>query len=151
MKKPFLPLSHLWALGLIVLLSGCGSITSSQTGLNVVASASRQSATSVLFRVGVENTGPEIKKLEFRSSQFFDIELRTLAGTVVWSYSHNAVFADLVWGLELTPGKSEVRDFVWDLTGNDGKTVLPGVYRAKIFITNTPRDERLTFEIGLTI
>jgi len=57
----------------------------------------------------------------------------------------------LVWGIELAPGQSEVKEYVWNLAGNDKDPLHPGPYKAKIYITNSPRDEGLSKVISLTI
>lgn len=129
----------------------CGSITSPKPGLNIIASISQQTVQSMTFRIGVENTGTETKSLSFRNSQFFDIEVRNGGGTLVWQYSHDAFFLDFVWGLELAPGESSVRDFAWDLTGNNGNALPAGRYRAKVSITSSPREENLVTEIKVSI
>ena len=141
----------LLALVALIFSLSCGSITSPKPGLNIIASVSQQTAQSVTFRIGVENTGTETKSLSFRNSQFFDIELRNGGGTLVWQYSHDAVFLDFVWGLELAPGESDVRDFTWNLTGNNGNAVPAGHYGAKVYITSSPREEGLIGNIKVSI
>jgi hypothetical protein len=129
----------------------CGSITAPKPGLNIVASIGQQSPGSITFRIGVENTGSATEALEFRSSQFFDIEVRSRSGQLVWQFSHNKFFSAVLWGLELAPGESSVRDSAWDLTGDDEKRLPSGTYTAKIYITNSPRDEDLSSAIKLII
>jgi hypothetical protein len=62
-----------------------------------------------------------------------------------------ADYLDVLWELELSPGLSSVHEYVWDLTGNDQKSLPSGAYRAKIDITSSPRDGDLSAEIRLTI
>jgi len=147
---------HPWFLPFLALvtasaLSACGSATSPTPGLNILASVSSQTATSLTFRIGVENTGTKTESLNFRSSQFFDIEVRDAHGRLVWRLSDNAVFLDLVWSLELAPGESSVREYAWDLTGDDQRSLPAGSYRAWILITNSPRNEDLATDLRLTI
>ena len=145
-----------WNLFLLVLvvpffLGACGSVTGPKTGLDVVASIGQQTAESVTFRIGIENTGSETRTLSFSSAQFCEIEVKSLFGKMVWNFAHDATFATMVWELEVAPGETKVRELVWDLTGNDQKPVPSGVYKARIVITGGSRDEVLSTEIGLTI
>lgn len=139
------------ALGFMILLGACGSVTSPKPGLNVVASVSSQTAGSLTFRIGVENTGAEIRTLNFGSAQFCEIEVKDRSGKLVWNYAHDASFAALCWGLEVAPGESHVREFVWDLTGNNGKPVASGSYRAKVTMMGSPRNGDLSTDLNLTI
>ena len=147
---------HLRNLFLLVVLVpfmtlSCGSVTAPKVGLNIVATASLQTAGSTTFRIGVENTGSKTETLSFRNSQFFDIEVRDRSGHLVWQFSHDAYFADMLWGIELAPGESQVREFVWNHMGNDQKPVSSGSYKATVYITNSPRDEGLSKVVSLTI
>jgi hypothetical protein len=152
MKKLWPLLSSLFILAAPFITLSCGSVTSPEPGLNIVTSISRQPAGSMTFRIGVENTGTKTENLQFGSSQFFDIEVENGSGHLVWQYSFDSYFLALVWGFELAPGQSsQVQEYVWNLTGNDKKPMPSGSYKAKIYITNNPRDEGLSSEIRLTI
>jgi len=147
---------HLRNLFLLVLLVpfitlSCGSVTAPKVGLNIIATASQQTAGSTTFRIGVENTGSQTETLSFRNGQFFDIEVRDKGGHLVWQYSHDAYFVDMLWGIELAPGASQVREYVWAHIGNDQKPLPSGSYRASVYITNSPRDEGLSKVVSLTI
>jgi hypothetical protein len=86
-------------LGLALSITACGSVTSPKPGLSIIASVSQQTAESLTFRIGVENTGSRTENLNFTSSQFFDIEIRNALGQLVWRYSAGAGFLDLIWAL----------------------------------------------------
>jgi hypothetical protein len=144
-----LPLFVILAVPFITL--SCGSITSPNQGLNLIASISQQTSSSITFRVGVENTGSKTETLNFRDSQFFDIEVKDLSGRLVWSWSNGGGFLDVVWALELAPGESSAHETVWNLAGNDQKPLSHGFYTAKIYITSSPREEGLSPVIHLTI
>lgn len=135
----------------IVALSCAGPATAPKAGLNIVATTGVQPG-SVTFGIGVKNTGTTTESLSFGSSQFFDIEVRNVAGRLVWQFSAGKYFLDLLWGFDLAPGEtSRVQETVWDLKGNDGNIVSPGTYTAKIYITSSPRNEDLSTVVRLTI
>jgi len=129
----------------------CGSVTTPRVGLNIIATVSQPTARSMTFQIGVENSGTKTETLQFGSGQFFDIEVKDATGHLVWKYSFGGYFTALVWNLELAPGQSEVREYVWNLAGNDKDRLPSGPYKAKIYITNSPRDEGLSKVVSLTI
>ena len=152
MKRLWLRLSFLSILAVSLISLSCDSATSPRLGLNIVASVSQHMAESITFRIGVENTGSKTETLNFVSSQFFDIEVKDGGGHLVWQYSYNTYFLDVLWGFELAPGESsQVREYIWNLTGNDQEPLPSGSYKARIYITNSPRDEGLSTVISLTI
>jgi hypothetical protein len=151
MKRVYLRLPFLLVLLVPFITLSCGSVTTPRVGLNIIATASQQTAGSMTFQIGVENTGTNTETLQFRSGQFFDIEVKDLSGHLVWKYSFEGYFTTVVWGFELAPGQSEVKEYVWNLTGNDKNPLPSGSYRAKIYITNNPRDEGLSKVVSLTI
>jgi len=144
-------ISFLLILAIPLITLTCDSVTSPNKGLTVIASTSRQAFGSITFRIGVENSGLTTETLKFGDSQFFDIEVQDLSGRPVWRWSYDKAFSQVVWGLELSPGESSVQETVWNLTGSDQKPVSPGSYTAKIYITSSPRDERLTSVVHLII
>jgi len=158
MKKGFV----FWAaLASSLALASCDSATSPSRPLNraqlkaagphIIVSITRPGAGSMSFRIGIENNGQTDISLKFTDSQFFDIEVLDAGGNTAWIWSHNKYFAESVWNLELGPGESYFRDTDWDLTGNDGKTLSPGSYRCRVWITSSPRDAALVYETSLTI
>lgn len=151
MKKIYLRLLVLAVFLVPFITLSCGFVTTPNAGLNVIATASQRTAGSMTFQIGVENTGTKTETLQFRSGQFFDIEVKDGKGHLVWKYSFDSYFATLVWGFELAPGQSEVKEYVWNLTGNDKNPLPSGSYKAKIYITNNPRDEGLSKVVSLTI
>lgn len=144
-------LSFLMILAIPLVTLSCDSVTSPNKGLNVIASTSRQAFGSITFRIGVENAGLTTETLNFGDSQFFDIEVNDLSGRLVWRWSYDKAFCQVLWGLELSPSESSVQETVWNLAGSDQKPVPPGSYTAKIYITSNPRDERLTSIVRLII
>jgi len=149
--KVYLRLLFVLVLLVPLVFLSCGSVTIPRVGLNVIATVSRQTAGSMTFQIGVENAGTKTETLQFGSAQFFDIEVEDSSGHLVWKYSFDGGFAALVWNLELAPGQSEVREYVWNLAGNDKDPLPSGPYGAKIYITSSPRDEGLSKVVSLTI
>jgi hypothetical protein len=64
--------------------------------------------------------------LELMSSPGFDLWVLDDSQVKVWS-AHK-VFAMVVWTLTLTPGEFVEREYIWDMTDDDGIPVPPGVY-----------------------
>lgn len=151
MKKGWLRLSFLLIVVVPLISLSCSSVTSPQPGLNIVASVSQQTAGSITFRIGIENTGTKTETLHFGSTQFSDIEVYDRSGHLVWQWSYGLYFLAMVSDLEFPPGESRSGDTVWNLTGNDQKRIPFGRYTAKIYITTFPRDSRLSTVIELNI
>jgi len=142
-------------------LAGCGSPTSptapltrtklQAVGLHVIATISGPSGGSIGFTVGIENSTGTAKTLVFSSGQFFDIEVSNRSGDVVWRWSHDKYFTQSGWDIGLEAGGSYVRGATWDLKDNNGRSVPPGTYGCRIWITTYPPDEGLVTETTLTI
>lgn len=129
----------------------CGSLTSPDPGLEIIASIVHQSPGSVTFRFGVENKGMKTESLHFTTGQFFDIAVMDPRLRIIWRWSFNLAFTQALWDLELAPGESRAEEIVWDLKGNDKEPLPPGSYSAKLLITSAPRNDRLSTVIRLTI
>ena len=148
---------HLRLLFVLVLLAplmtlSCGSVTTPRAGLNVIATVSQQTAGSMTFQIGVKNTGTKTETLLFGSAQFFDIEVVDRGGRLVWRLSQDSYFAAVCWELEIAPGESQVREYVWDIMGYDQKPLPSGSYKATISITSgNPSGEGLSKTVSLTI
>jgi hypothetical protein len=148
------------AAALLFVLASCDSTTSPSrplnraelaAGLHLVVSINGPNAGTIHFDIWVENKAGTDRALKFTNSQFFDIEVLDGGGNTAWVWSHNKYFTESLWGLELGPGESCMQDTDWDLTGNDGKTLSPGSYRCRVWITSSPRDAALVHETSLTI
>ena len=121
------------------------------SGLRLAVTTSGQGSGSLTFHIEIKNDGDRTVNLDFGSAQVFDIAVKDSSGTTVWQWAYDKYFADAVWRLELTPGKSYSQEAIWDLTGNDKKPLPHGSYRARAYITNYPRDEGLSIEFPLPI
>lgn len=139
-------------LAFLLTASGCGTATSPPVsdGLRMTVSTNRMGPDSLTFNHTIENTGPEERTLTFSSSQSFDIEVRSLGGELLWRWSHDKVFLDLMWSLRLAPGESSAGETGWDIKGNDGRSLPPGVYKCRFSVTCSPRAGLVT-EFRLTL
>jgi len=143
-------------LALALLVAACGTSTSptsplAGSRLKVLATVSGPAAGHVGFRIGLENATKTTKTLNFSNGQFFDIEISDRGGTAVWRWSHDKLFVDVLWDIELEAGEAYVQDAEWDLKDNLGRAVPSGTYTCRVWITNSPRDEGLVTETSLTI
>jgi hypothetical protein len=118
-------------------------------GLHITVSASDQGAAGMSFHIGVVNGSFQAATVRFSSGQIFDIEVTDGVGNLVWQWAYNKYFTQGSWQFELSPGESYSREADWDLTDNDKRPLPPGSYRAKVYITNFPRDEGLSTWISL--
>jgi hypothetical protein len=149
------------AAALLFVLASCNSTTSptapltrtklQAAGLRMIDTISGPSGGVVTFGIGLENGTATPLTLVFSSGQFFDIEVSDRSGDVVWRWSHDKGFTTAFWDLELQAGESYIRDAVWDLKDNNGRSVPSGTYGCRIWITTYPRDEALVRETSLTI
>jgi hypothetical protein len=131
-----------------------GPISRSQlnaTGLRVTVATSGQGADGLTFRIGIKNDGFREATLNFSCSQMFDIEVTDGRGKLVWRWAYDKAFLQYLWQIELPSAESYAQEANWDLTGNDKKPLPPGSYRARVYITNYPRDEGLGVEFTLII
>jgi hypothetical protein len=151
MRSNRMGLSVFLALAVPLLALSCGSAASPSAGLVAIASISGQTAESVTFRVGVKNTGAKTQTLIFGSSQFFDIEVRSLTGKLLWRFSEGKLFLDVLWGLALEPGQSSVQEAAWDFAAGGEAPLFPGPCTAIVTITSFPRREGLTTSIRLRV
>jgi len=122
-----------------------------EVGLHLTVSASDQGAAGMTFHIGITNGSFQAATVRFSSGQMFDVEVTDGSGKPVWQWAYNKYFMQGFWQFELSPGESYSREADWDLTDNDKKPLPPGSYRARVYITNSPRDEGLSTEIRLII
>ena len=64
--------------------------------------------------------------MQLMSSPAFDLYVLDDSQVKLWS-AHK-VFAMVVWTLTLSPGEFVEREYIWDMTDDDGIPVPPGVY-----------------------
>jgi hypothetical protein len=147
-------------LALLLTAAGCDTATSPldtvsrgklmSKGLHLTVSTIRTGPDSLTFHHKLENRGPEDRTLKFFSSQDFDVEVRSQGGELLWQWSHDKYFMPVVLSVQLVAGESQTGEVVWDLKGNDGTPLPPGVYKCKFYLTCSP-NTGLVSEFTLTL
>jgi hypothetical protein len=120
-------------------------------GIKMTVSTSGQGTGVLTFLIELKNEGASSATLDFGSAQIFDIEVSGVFNRPVWKWSYDKYFAQVFCALELKPGEAYSYRADWHLTANDGAKVQPGMYKAKVWITNYPRDQDLSVAFLLTI
>jgi hypothetical protein len=101
-------------------------------------STDRTGPNSLIFQHKLENRGPDERTLKFFTSQEFDIEVRSLGGELLWQWSHDKYFMQVVTGVRLASGESLMGETEWDLKGNDAAPLPPGMYKCRFYLTCSP-------------
>jgi len=121
------------------------------SGIKLVVSVSRQGTGGLGFLIEIRNEGTSQVSLKFSDSQVFDIAVSNAIGNLVWKWSYDKAFAQLMWQLDLKPGESSSQQGVWDLKANDGSQVPAGIYRVKVWITSYSPDRDVAVEFPIAI
>ena len=102
--------------------------------LKISAGYSINADSSIRFSITIGNYGSTEAKQVFTSSQIYELEVSDDSGNVVWNFSHNRVFAQVITELRLAPGQFQTDAVNWDRKRNDGQRLPHGVYDAKVFL-----------------
>jgi hypothetical protein len=132
-------------------LSPTGGSEITANGLIMTVSTTGQGTGVLTFLIELKNEGTSTVKLDFSSSQTFDIEVSNIFSRPIWRWSYDKAFAMVVWTLELKPGEVFSQQADWDLKATDGSPLRPGTYRVKVWITNNYRDPDLSVEFSVVI
>jgi len=100
-------------------------ITNASVGGTLVTNRSVYALGAPVFlKFTIVNNSKSKVKYEFDTTQKFDVQISNSAGMVVWTWSKNKMFKDLVTDLDLAPGTS--KDFVikWNQR-NDNDIPVP--------------------------
>jgi hypothetical protein len=76
----------------------------------------------------LSNRGTEPLVFQFNDGQRYDFVARRDDGTVVWVWSHDKAFIQVLGTLTIAPGESRVYRDRWDQKDNNGVQVPPGRY-----------------------
>ncbi len=76
----------------------------------------------------VRNPGPGAVTFQFADSQRFDFLVAREDGRVVWSWSHDKAFAQVLGSLTLGPGEERRYRGRWEQKDNEGRPVPAGRY-----------------------
>ncbi len=110
----------------------------------------------VFLRLTVRNRGLAPALLEFATAQRYDFRVLQPDGRLVWQWSHDKVFAQVLGTLRLQPQQTRIYTERWDQVDNEGRPVPPGRYVVEgIFPARVspgwtlllPHPPRLTLEI----
>ncbi len=82
----------------------------------------------VQMELVVRNPASGPVTLQFPSSQRYDFLVLREDGRLVWRWSHDKVFAQVLGSLTLDPGEERRYRERWDQTDNEGRPVSPGRY-----------------------
>jgi len=120
-------------------------------GVTLSVSTRSAGSSGLVMDISIKNTGSRSVTLSFSASQAYDIQVKNGLGVVVWQWSHDKVFLQVVWNLELAPGESRSYEEIWDLKGNSGSLVPSGVYSGKVYLTSYPSDPGLAAHFVVTL
>ncbi len=110
----------------------------------------------VQMQLTVQNRGFHPVTFEFATSQRYDFRVLRPDGRLVWQWSHDKVFAQVLGSLVLQPQETRVYSERWDQVDTEGRPVPPGRYVVEgVFAARTapgwpslvPRHPRVTIEI----
>lgn len=76
----------------------------------------------------VRNPGPAAVTFQFTDSQRYDFAVYNERGTLVWYWSRDKVFAQVLGSLTLAPGEERRYRDRWDQQDVEGRRVSPGQY-----------------------
>lgn len=92
------------------------------------------------FTLTLRNRSDRMVVLPFTSSQRYDFEVRR-GERVLWQWSHDRVFAQVLGQLAIRPGEALTYREKWNVRTNTGDRVPPGDYTVRGYLTPAgPRD-----------
>jgi len=94
----------------------------------------------------VTNTAPAAVTVTFGGQQY-DIIVRQ-RGALVWQWSHDKGFAQVVRQVELAPGETRSYHVVWDQRDLQGRLVEPGTYEVTGVLMAVQRSGPPRAEVG---
>ncbi len=83
---------------------------------------------TVQMELLVRNRGPAATTFQFSDSQRYEFLVLREDGQLVWRWSHDKVFAQVLGTLTLVPGEERRFRERWDQRDEQGRTVPPGRY-----------------------
>jgi hypothetical protein len=116
----------------LVAVAFAGPVTTVQRGtLNLELAAGKAAyavGEPVELTLTLSNRGAEPLVFQFNDGQRYDFVAMREDGTVVWVWSRDKMFIQVLGSLTLAPGESRVYRDRWDQRDNDGAQVPPGRY-----------------------
>ena len=102
---------------------------------------SRDTTVGLVFHLTNSGTQPVV--LEFNTAQRYDFEVRTTAGNIVWRWSDDQMFAQMMGSETIPPGASREFRERWNPGGRTGSFIAVG----RVVAMNRPIEQRTQFEI----
>ena len=87
----------------------------------------------LLARLTLRNTTPDPVRLDFPTSQRYDLEIRNEAGEAVYRWSDGKGFLDVIGQEEFGPGERNYTVLA-PLSGKDGSALEPGRYTVEVWL-----------------
>lgn len=92
----------------------------------------------VKLKLTLRNDGDEPVRLRFNTGQRYDFIVRNMEGGIVWQWSHDKAFTQVLGEVEIRPGEELSFNEVWRQVDNDGNQVGEGEYEVEGIITSDP-------------
>ncbi len=101
----------------------------------------------VVIVLSVTNTGAVPLNLTMTSAQQYEVTVRQ-RGALIWQWSHDKAFAQVVRDTELTPGGTLSFQVSWDQRDLQGRRVEPGPYDISCLFFGAQRSGPRSVEVG---
>jgi hypothetical protein len=112
-----------------------------------ISKAAFQTGEPVAIVMAVTNTGAAPLGLTMTSAQQYEVIVRQ-RGALIWQWSHDKAFAQVVRQIELASGGTLTYQVTWDQRDLQGRRVDPGSYDISCVLLAAPRSGPPTIEVG---
>ncbi len=112
-----------------------------------VGKATFQAGEPIAIVMSVTNTGAAPLSLTMTSAQQYEVIVRQ-RGALIWQWSHDKAFAQVVRDTELTPGGTLSFQVTWDQRDLQGRRVEPGSYDISCLFLGAQRPGPRSVEVG---
>jgi hypothetical protein len=136
----------------VALVAGCRGTPPATPGGDMGAGSSEELASAlnvtvagadVRFELHVTNATGGPLELEFASAQRYDFSVRDGTGEVVWRWSDEMAFAQVLGTESLAPGETRRYGANWEASGREGEFTATG----RLTSTNYPVELRTAFRL----
>jgi hypothetical protein len=112
-----------------------------------VGRANYRSGETVTVSLRVMNGGPAPVSLSASSGQQYDMIVRQRGG-VIWQWSHDKAFVQVVRTITMAPGETLSFSGSWDQRDLQGRQVEPGAYDVSAVFFGAQRGGPRSIEVG---
>ncbi len=112
-----------------------------------VGKAAFQSGEPIAIVMSVTNTGTAPLSVTMTSAQQYEVTVRQ-RGALIWQWSHDKAFAQVVRDTELAPGGTLSFQVTWDQRDLQGRRVEPGPYDIFCLFLGAQRAGPRSIEVG---